>query len=117
MVRGWTAKADADLATATLVLDAGPDGPLDIAAFHAQQCAEKYLKALLCSRVTDVPRIHDIGVLLSRTGLGKAVGLTSEEVRLLTDYATVTLHPGDYEPVTLQEARSAVRWANESGRW
>ena len=39
----WFAKADDDLETARRVL--GPERPLPaIACFHAQQCAEKYVK-------------------------------------------------------------------------
>lgn len=39
----WFAKAEADLQAAQMVLAATP--PLiEIACYHAQQCAEKYLK-------------------------------------------------------------------------
>ena len=33
------------------------------ATFHAQQCAEKYLKALLVSRRQAFPRTHDVVAL------------------------------------------------------
>jgi HEPN domain-containing protein len=33
------------------------------ATFHAQQCAEKYLKALLVSRRQACPRTHDVAAL------------------------------------------------------
>jgi len=39
------------------------------------------------------------------------LGLTVEEQRRLTTYATVTRYPGDYEPVSLAEARRAVKTA------
>lgn len=108
VVRGWIEKAEGDLENARLVLGAGPAGPMDTVAFHAQQCAEKYLKALLCLHGEDVPRIHDVEALLARAGLWGQVELTVEESRLLTDYATVTRYPGDYEPVTHEEAGDAV---------
>jgi HEPN domain-containing protein len=94
VVRVWMAKAEGDLENATIVLRAGADGPLDTVAFHAQQCAEKYLKALMCFRGEEVPRIHDVEALLARTGIGSRVEVTLEESRLLTDYATVTLSRG-----------------------
>lgn len=81
-------------------------------AFHAQQCAEKYLKVLLSFRSIDFPRIYDLGELMELAGL--RVDLTAEDVRTLTDYATVTRDPGDYEPVDLAGARrvrAAVRKA------
>jgi HEPN domain-containing protein len=108
VVRGWMLKAESDLENATLVLRAGPDGPMDTVSFHAQQCAEKCLKALLCFRGQEVPRNHDIELLLARTGIGGRVDVTLEESRLLTDYATVTRYPGDYEPVSYEEAAYAV---------
>jgi HEPN domain-containing protein len=43
----WTQKAEGDLATARRELRACLAPNFDAACFHAQQCAEKYLKALL----------------------------------------------------------------------
>lgn len=111
VVRGWIAKAGADFENARLVLTAGPGGPMDTVAFHAQQCVEKCLKALLCFRGIEVPRIHDVEVLLTRTKIWDQVEITVEESRLLTDYATVTRYPGDYEPVSHEEAGHAVELA------
>jgi len=42
----WIEKADHDLKVVELIL-ADPEGPLDVASFHCQQAAEKYLKGLL----------------------------------------------------------------------
>ncbi len=111
VVRGWITKAEGDLEAAQLLLEAGATGPLDAAAFHAQQCAEKYLKALLCFRGDDVPRIHDIEALLTRARLWGRLEIAVEESRILTDYATVTRAPGDYEPVTREEAAHAIELA------
>ena len=111
VVRGWVGKAESDLQNAALVLRAGREGPLDTVAFHAQQCAEKYLKALLTFRGIDFPKIHDVEELLALARLSDRVGLSVEEQRLLTDYATVTRYPGGYEPVTVTEARRAVTLA------
>jgi len=45
-VRGWIEKAESDLKIAQLALLAGEECPSDAVVFHAQQCAEKYLKML-----------------------------------------------------------------------
>jgi HEPN domain-containing protein len=111
VVRGWVEKAENDLANASLVLRSGRRGPMDTVAFHAQQCAEKYLKALLSFRGIDFPKIHDVEELLARTQMEVAAIISVEEQRLLTDYATVTRYPGDYEPVSVTEARRAVTLA------
>lgn len=112
VVRGWVAKAEGDIENARLVLRAGPTGPMDTVAFHAQQCAEKYLKALLCFRGEDVPRIHDVEALLTRARIWSRAKLTVEESRLLTQYATVTRYPGEYEPVSHDEAGLAIEFAD-----
>lgn len=111
VVRGWIAKAEGDLENARLVVAAGPAGPMDTVAFHAQQCVERYLKALLCFRGDDVPRTHDVEVLLTRTGVWSRIEMTVEESRLMTDYATLTRYPGDYEPVSRNEAGHAIELA------
>ncbi|MBI4520977.1 MAG: HEPN domain-containing protein [Gemmatimonadetes bacterium] len=111
VVRGWVEKAESDLKNATISLRAGPECPADTVAFHAQQCAEKYLKALLSYRRTEFPRIHDIESLLGLCRSGIRIDLSVEEQRLLTTYATITRYPGDYDPVSLTEARGALRLA------
>jgi HEPN domain-containing protein len=55
VVRGWVEKAESDLKNAALALRAGHDCPADTVAFHAQQCAEKHLKAVLVFAGIDFP--------------------------------------------------------------
>jgi len=43
----WIKKAENDLITAKDSLNIKPVPPLDTICFHAQQCAEKYLKGFL----------------------------------------------------------------------
>lgn len=40
------------------------DAPHDLVCFHAQQTAEKYLKAVLVERTTPFPMTHDLTLLL-----------------------------------------------------
>ena len=108
VVREWVAKAENDLKNAAHTLELGTDCPTDTVCFHAQQCVQKYVKALLTNLAVDPPRTHDIEELVARLPEEAAVNLSVEEQRRLTDYATVTRYPGDYEPITLGEARKAV---------
>ena len=39
--------------------------PIDACCFHAQQAAEKYLKAYLVSRLVNFPKTHDLQYLLN----------------------------------------------------
>lgn len=96
---------------ARLVLKAGEACPADTVVFHAQQCAEKYLKALLTLESIDFPGTHDLGILIGLLPATAAIELSAREQRRLTSYATVTRYPGDYEHVTLSEARQAVALA------
>lgn len=47
LVRRWIEKADNDLRNAEHTLLLTDDCPFDTACFHAQQCVEKCLKAVL----------------------------------------------------------------------
>jgi len=108
VVREWIEKAENDLKNATYTLKMGEDCPTDTTCFHTQQCVEKYLKAFLTFKRIDFPKTHDVGELLSLISESARPQLVVEEQRRLTAYATVTRYPGDYEPIPLAEARSAV---------
>ncbi len=63
VIREWLLKADNDLLTATHTLTLGVKCPTDTVCFHAQQCVEKHIKALLVFRATSFPKKHNIAVL------------------------------------------------------
>lgn len=66
-------------------LAAAPDVPDAVVGFHAQQAAEKMLKAVLASRDVDFPRTHDLRLLVD-----------------LLDQATLTLPPTLVDLIALQ---------------
>ncbi len=111
IARDWVQKAENDLKNATYTLGMGEDCPTDTICFHAQQCVEKYLKALLVLKRIDFPKTHDIKELIALLPSKIRPQLTPEEQRRLTDYATVTRYPGDYEAISLAETRRAVKIA------
>ena len=51
-VRTWVEMAEADLRNAEHTLTLEEHCPFNTVCFHAQQCAEKYLKAFLIARET-----------------------------------------------------------------
>jgi HEPN domain-containing protein len=61
----WLRYADEDLASC-LVLLHSPRALLGTASYHAQQAAEKALKAFLVAREQPLIRTHDVGVLVAR---------------------------------------------------
>jgi HEPN domain-containing protein len=65
LVRQWLEKAARDLDAAERLSTEG--GRLrEIVAFHCQQAAEKYLKALLVRNQIEFPKTHDILTLSRR---------------------------------------------------
>jgi len=111
VIREWLAKAENDLKTAAHTLTLGRDAPTDTVCFHAQQCVEKYLKALLVFRTTPFPKTHDIRVLLALIPPKLRPKLESKSKDRLTEYATVMRYPGAGPDVSLTEARDAVALA------
>ncbi|MBI3268476.1 MAG: HEPN domain-containing protein [Planctomycetes bacterium] len=86
LAKGWIAKGDSDFATARLVLQS--PGPYDTACFHAQQAAEKYLKAVVALAGLPIPHTHDLERILS-VCVGAQLGVSLAPARLasLTPYA------------------------------
>jgi HEPN domain-containing protein len=115
-VRQWIEKAENDLTVAAHSLKLRDKCPTDTVCFHAQQCIEKYHKVLLIVNLIDFPKTHDLNALARLLRKPLMSLLTDEERRRLTEYATVLRYPGDYEPITLSEARGAVRIARHVRR-
>src|SRR5205085_1044468 len=109
-------KAENDLKNAAFALKLGEDCPTDTVCFHAQQCVEKYLKALLVTLSIGVPKTHNVRALVALTKQSGQLDLPLEFQDRLTEYATVTRYPGEYEPIPLKEARAAVRTARRVRR-
>ncbi len=53
LARGWMQKGDSDRSAADQITQGG--GPFDTACFHAQQAAEKYLKAVVALAGAPIP--------------------------------------------------------------
>ena len=64
LTREWVDKAEGDFITARRELRARKVPNYDAACFHAQQCAEKYLKARLQEEGIAFSRTHDLATLL-----------------------------------------------------
>ncbi|MBM4147337.1 MAG: HEPN domain-containing protein [Nitrospira sp.] len=109
----WIVKAENDLRNASFTLTMGDDCPTDTVCFHAQQCAEKYIKALLVYKGKPLSKTHNLSILIAQLPATTPLRLTAEEQEILTEYAVATRYPGDIEEITLAEARKAVRLARK----
>jgi len=75
--------------------------------FHAQQAAEKLLKALLVHHGVDYPRTHSIGLLLDLLATaGAALPADLNEVEQLTPFGTVFR----YDDLRLAAKDQRPRW-------
>ena len=111
VIRQWIERAEEDLRNAEYTLTLREDCPFGTVCFHAEQCVEKYLKALLVSQNIDFPKTHNIPELLALVPASIRPVLSAEEQEQLTDYATVLRYPGDWEPITREDAEAAVKVA------
>ena len=66
VAREWVDKAEADFGTARREFRARKSPNHDDACFHAQQCAEKYLKALLQAAGIRFAKTHNLIALLDQ---------------------------------------------------
>ena len=95
-VREWVDKAEGDYRTAGRELGA-PDFPnYDAVCFHAQQCIEKSMKALLIDKGVSPQRVHDLAFLASAlTGVFPEWSWPNEELRALSRSAVEFRYPGN----------------------
>ena len=107
-VNTWIAFAEEDLLMAQYTIKMKKDIPCRLIAFHAQQCAEKYLKAYLVFKRVDFPYTHDIFRLLELCSESGNWAETIEEAKRLTLYAITTRYPGSQDKVTKDEALNAI---------
>ena len=96
LLREWLAKADNDLKTAAHTLKLGADCLTDTVCFHAQQCVEKYLKALLTYHQVEFPKTHNIQrLLILVSGANREGAEALNGARWLGPFGVDIRYPGD----------------------
>lgn len=112
--RAWLGKADQDLEMAHRALD--PKGPLPtMACYHAQQAAEKHLKAYLVARQVPFRLVHDLVYLVQLCAEhDPSFRELLQPGEVLGEYATRMRYPleGELEPDE-ERAREALQLAEE----
>jgi len=95
----WIAKADHDFLNIQNNLN-GPNVPWDTVCFHAQQAAEKLLKAFLVYHGQPFLRTHDlVAILAGCVAIEPSLSALEDDCRRLTYYAVTARYPDDlYEP-------------------
>ncbi len=113
----WFRNAKSDLRIAEIAM-VNPGILFEDACFHAEQCAEKALKALLTHLDISFPRTHAIEVLLDLLATaGIVVPPNIDEADTLTQYAVQTRYPGKWEAIDREETEKAILIAADVLKW
>ncbi|TAK51969.1 MAG: HEPN domain-containing protein [Bacteroidetes bacterium] len=108
LVKEWVKKAEGDYRLAILGIKNQDPAIFDGVCFHCQQCAEKYLKALLVREQIHFEKKHDLIYCLNLLVENDSfLEFIREELRLLNDYAVDIRYPGDH--ADLPEALEAIK--------
>ena len=114
----WIEKAEGDFRTAEreALVRKGPN--YDAVCFHAQQCAEKYLKARLCEEAVSFRNTHDLVVLLdSVLRVQPEWEGFRRDLAYLSDFAVSFRYPGESaDRESALQARSLCRKFREAAR-
>jgi HEPN domain-containing protein len=109
LVKGLIRKAESDLVNAEMCLSTKQS--LDTVCFHAQQGAEKYIKAYLTAREADYPYIHNLEKLVELCVQYDPSFITIKNVgQELTPYAVELRYDDEFWP-SLKTARQALKGA------
>jgi len=110
----WILKAENDLKIAKDKITM-ENPATDAICFHAQQCAEKYLKAYLIFNNKEVRKTHDIA---ERISLCSEVDpefskINQIDIVSLTDYAVEVRYAEDFYFPSVEEAKHAIELAEK----
>ena len=104
----WVEKAEGDFKTAQRELRARSSPNYDAVCFHAQQTAEKYLKALLQEAGQNIPKTHNLNELLALClKQDPSLAFLNPDLSVLEGYAVRFRYPGD--SAEKSEARAAFK--------
>ncbi len=108
LLRQWIDRAEEDLKNAEHTLTLQEGCPVGTVCFHAQQCTEKYLKALLLFHAVLFPRTHDLVRLCNLVPPEFRPAIEMKSLVVLNRYAIESRYPGDWDPIDRREATDAV---------
>ena len=113
--RDWLKHARSDLALARAKKTR--DLLYEHLCFHAQQAAEKAIKAILVQRGMDFPRTHDLAYLLGLLPDDLQLPVSIVDLPVLTKYAVRHRYPGDSIRPTRRQYVMAVDMAEQVIAW
>lgn len=113
LVHSWLKKSQDDLDVAELLLGQRSH-LLDAIGFHAQQAAEKCMKALLVRHQVEFPKTHNLGEILDLVArVNPDLARSLRSATALNPYGVETRYPGDLPDMTREDAEHAASLASE----
>ena len=113
----WLRHAHSDLRLAELA-SADPNVLPNQAAFHAQQAAEKALKAALVHCAVEFPKTHHLDELIELVrDAGVSWPFPADQVEALTPYAVQTRYPGVDDTLSGTRVHEAIALARQVVAW
>jgi HEPN domain-containing protein len=109
----WIEIAEEDLILAKHAFTIEYNVPYRLIGYHAQQCAEKYLKAFLVSKMIDFPYTHSIDALVNFCPTELDLHTVLADTFELTNYAVARRYPGFYINLSKEDAEQAVMLAEK----
>jgi HEPN domain-containing protein len=107
LVLQWVEKAEEDFHLAQIAIRQRKFSAYSGICFHAQQCAEKYLKAFLVRHAIAFRKTHDLRDLLRQCAqVDPVFSLLTNSLLLLNQFAIDTRYPG--LALSNQDARDAI---------
>jgi HEPN domain-containing protein len=113
-VQQWLNRGRKDLSASEVLLSSAVEDYENV-GFHAQQAAEKFIKAFLVRHQIEFSKTHNIGVLsqlVARVDPDLAKRLSAADA--LTPYGVEFRYPGDLPVLSRTDAEKALRLANET---
>ena len=109
-------KAEGDFLTAGRELRARKSPNYDAVCFHAQQCAEKYLKAVLQEKNKHIPKIHNLlELMLICEELDNSFEMLRADLVMMERYSVQVRYPGSF--AVKEDARSAYAAARTTRKF
>lgn len=103
----WIKKGERDYSTMLREARVQEDPNNDAIAFHAQQCAEKYIKGYLQEIDIAFPKLHDLRLLLEiLIPIQEEVNVILDDCAFLSEFAVRYRYPG--EDTTKEDAEHAA---------
>jgi HEPN domain-containing protein len=113
----WLRHARSDLAVARAV-ETNPEVLPNQTAFHAQQAAEKAIKAVMIHEGIAFPLTHDLKDLVKRwTNSGRVWPPALANAKALNPYAVESRYPGYIHQISRGEVTAAIEMAEHVVAW